>query len=168
MTEQARMTAVTRRTRADWAIIMGLLGGLRCIVVLPYISRMVLYRLHESNTATVSMTMADCTNIATFLLSGWYFLLHFLHGVKETTSKDQCDVENNQGGLGKHVCSPYHLFVKVFTFPSWHNNHEPDRRERRRPGGEWAWTAYPWWTSKEELLFVECTFTTPCCSDTNG
>lgn len=36
--------------------------------------------------------------------------------MKETTSKDQCDVENNQGGLGKHVCSPYHLFVKVFTF----------------------------------------------------
>ena len=51
--------------------------------------------------------------------------------MKETTSKDQCDVENNQGGLGKHVCSPYHLFVKVFTFPSWHNNHEPENEGDR-------------------------------------
>ena len=61
------------------------------------------------------------------------FLLHFLHGVKETASQEHGDIENEKGGLGKHGCPPYRVFVKVLTFPSWHNNREPDRREGRRP-----------------------------------
>ena len=59
--------------------------------------------------------------------------LHLLHGLKETVGKEQRDIEKKQGGLGKHVCSPHHIFVNVFTFPSWHNNRVPDRREERQP-----------------------------------
>ena len=59
--------------------------------------------------------------------------LHLLHGLKETVGKEQSDIEKKQGGLGKHICSQHHIFVNVFTFPSWHNSRVPARREERQP-----------------------------------